>query len=63
MRLVELSDALSIIDIGQNCEVVITASILGTPMGGMAQPHPVCAKQGEKKAFGLFNKAIEMVYG
>ena len=61
MRLVVLSGALSIIDIGQNFEVVINASILDTLWKRMAHPHPVCAQKGDQEAFGLFNLTIEMV--
>ena len=51
MRLVEISDALSIIAIDQNIEVVINESSLGVLWKRMAHPRPVCAQQGEKKAF------------
>ena len=60
MRLVELSDALSIISIGRNCEVVINASSIDVLWKRMAHPHPVSARQGEKKAFELFNKMVDM---
>ena len=59
IRLVELSDALAIAAIEQNCEVVTNASSLGFLWKKISYPRPVSAPQGEKKASEFPNKMLE----